>query len=36
MWVSKNAEFGVDIESVEKVANNSCEKSFQRKSDRKK
>jgi hypothetical protein len=32
-WVSKNAEF--DFESVEKVANNLMQKSYQRKSDSK-
>ena len=29
IWVSKNAEFGADFESVEKVAKISCEKSYQ-------
>ncbi len=28
IWVSKNAEFDADIESAEKVAKNSCEKSY--------
>jgi hypothetical protein len=35
IWVSKPAEFDADFESAEKVAKNSCEKSDQRKSDRK-
>ncbi len=34
IWVSKNAEFDVDLESVEKVAKKPCEKSYQRISDR--
>jgi hypothetical protein len=35
MWVKNTAEFDADIESVEKVAKNSREKSYQQKSDRK-
>jgi hypothetical protein len=35
MWVPKNAEFDADFVLVEKVVTNSCEKSYQRKSDRK-
>jgi hypothetical protein len=31
----ENAEFDADFESIDKVANNSCEISYQRKSDRK-
>jgi hypothetical protein len=33
-WVSKYAELDADFESIEKVAKNLCEKSFQQKSDR--
>jgi hypothetical protein len=34
-WVLKNVEFDANLEFVEKVAKNSSEKSYQRKSDRK-
>ncbi len=33
-WVSKNAEFYADSESVEKVAKKLVQKSYQRKNDR--
>jgi hypothetical protein len=35
LWMLKNKEFYADFEFVEKIAKKSCEKSYQRKSDRK-
>jgi hypothetical protein len=35
VWVSNNAEFDADFESVEKVAKRHIQKSYQQKSDRK-
>ncbi len=35
IWALKNTKFDSDFEDIEKVAKDSCEISYQRKSDRK-